>query len=203
MIVDDHPIVREGLEMVLNIQDDLNVVATAANGLEAIACLQALPSDPDVILVDIQMPEMNGTDFIKQISVTSKIIILSTELDVDVAANMLALGVHGYILKDEPPTKIVQFVKKVAKNDDYLAMSDAVIAKVMQSQNKPRPIVTLDAKQVAILQMVAQGMTNKEIAAKIFVTDRTVKAYLTEIYDILQVSNRAQAIAVAAKTGII
>ncbi len=203
MIVDDHPIVREGLEMVINIQPELAVVATAANGVEALAALEKSPQAPDVILVDIRMPKMDGTELIKRLKVPAKIIILSTELDVTVAANMLALGVQGYILKDEPPTKIIQFIEKVATNDDYLAMSDAVVAQVMRAKSAGQATQRLSAKQIALLKKVAQGLTNKEIAAEIFVTDRTVKAYLTEIYEILQVSNRAQAIAVAAKQRLI
>lgn len=203
MIVDDHPIVREGLEMVINLQPSLNVVAVAKDGLDALTVLKTMDSDPDVILVDLRMPNMDGTDFIKTVDVTSKIVVLSTELDINVATNMLYLGIQGYLLKDESPTKIVQFVQKVASNDDYLAMSDAVVANVMKAKSQLVEHPQLDGKQIDLLQKVAQGLTNKEIAAEIFVTDRTVKAYLTEIYETLQVSNRAQAIAVAAKQGII
>ncbi|MBU7554866.1 response regulator transcription factor [Pediococcus ethanolidurans] len=202
MIVDDHPIVRDGLEMMMKLTSDLTVVATATDGVDAKAKLAALSQLPDVILVDLQMPNMNGRDFIKGLAQKTKIVVLSTEINAEMVMHMADYGIHGYLLKEEEPDKIVNEVTKVIADDHYVAISNAVTAKMVQ-WNQQDHISHLTERQILLLKQVAAGLTNKEIAAQLFVTDRTIKLYLTEIYETLNVSNRAQAIAVAAKRGYI
>ncbi len=205
MIVDDHPIVREGLEMLINMNPTLTVVASVADGEAAEAKLQSLSLVPDIIVVDLQLPKLNGVDLIKQIKKKTKILVLSTEINDEIVTHMADYGICGYLLKSEEPNTIVSELAKLIKDPKYVAVSDEVTARLISltASNQRDSLIQLTDKQITLLEMVSQGKTNKEIAKSMFVTDRTIKLYLTEIYEILDVSNRAQAIAVAVKEGII
>ena len=203
MIVDDHPIVREGLANFIEIADDLTVVATASNGQEALEKLAALTRQPDLILVDLQMPEMSGKKLLEELPTLSNVLIFSTEIDGELAQHFIQKGVRGYLLKDEDPTDIVNHIQKLLADDSYIAISSEVMKASFQHRQNEENVPTITEQQKQLLQMVADGLTNKEIAAQLFVTDRTVKTYLTELYEIFQVNNRAQAIAYAIRHNLI
>lgn len=202
-IVDDHPIVREGLANIIEIADDLTVVATASNGQEALEKLAALTRQPDLILVDLQMPEMSGKKLLEKLPMLSNVLIFSTEIDGEFAQHFIQKGVRGYLLKDEDPTDIVNHIQKLLADDSYIAISSEVLTASFQHRQNEENVPTNTEQQKQLLQMVAEGLTNKEIAAQLFVTDRTVKNYLTELYEIFQVNNRAQAIAYAIRHNLI
>lgn len=203
MIVDDHPIVREGLANFIEIADDLTVAATASNGQEALEKLAALTRQPDLILVDLQMPEMSGKKLLEELPTLSNVLIFSTEIDGELAQHFIQKGVRGYLLKDEDPTDIVNHIQKLLADDSYIAISSEVLTASFQHRQNEENVPTITEQQKQLLQMVADGLTNKEIAAQLFVTDRTVKTYLTELYEIFQVNNRAQAIAYAIRHNLI
>lgn len=203
MIADDHPIVREGLANFIEIADDLTVVATASNGQEALEKLAALTRQPDLILVDLQMPEMSGKKLLEELPTLSNVLIFSTEIDGELAQHFIQKGVRGYLLKDEDPTDIVNHIQKLLADDSYIAISSEVLTASFQHRQNEENVPTITEQQKQLLQMVADGLTNKEIAAQLFVTDRTVKTYLTELYEIFQVNNRAQAIAYAIRHNLI
>ena len=203
MIVDDHPIVREGLANFIEIADDLTVVATASNGQEALEKLAALTRQPDLILIDLQMPEMSGEKLLEKLPTLSNVLIFSTEINGELAQHFIQKGVRGYLLKDEDPTDIVNHIQKLLADDSYIAISSEVLTASFQHRQNEENVPTITEQQKQLLQMVADGLTNKEIAAQLFVTDRTVKTYLTELYEIFQVNNRAQAIAYAIRHNII
>ena len=203
MIVDDHPIVREGVANFIEIADDLTVVATASNGQEALEKLAALTRQPDLILVDLQMPEMSGKKLLEELPTLSNVLIFSTEIDGELAQHFIQKGVRGYLLKDEDPTDIVNHIQKLLADDSYIAISSEVLTASFQHRQNEENVPTITEQQKQLLQMVADGLTNKEIAAQLFVTDRTVKTYLTELYEIFQVNNRAQAIAYAIRHNLI
>lgn len=203
MIVDDHPIVREGLANFIEIADDLTVVATASNGQEALEKLATLTRQPDLILVDLQMPEMSGKKLLEELPTLSNVLIFSTEIDGELAQHFIQKGVRGYLLKDEDPTDIVNHIQKLLADDSYIAISSEVLTASFQHRQNEENVPTITEQQKQLLQMVADGLTNKEIAAQLFVTDRTVKTYLTELYEIFQVNNRAQAIAYAIRHNLI
>ncbi|KJF00656.1 regulator [Streptococcus gallolyticus subsp. gallolyticus] len=203
MIVDDHPIVREGLANFIEIADDLTVVATASNGQEALEKLAALTRQPDLILVDLQMPEMSGKKLLEELPTLSNVLIFSTEIDGELVQHFIQKGVRGYLLKDEDPTDIVNHIQKLLADDSYIAISSEVLTASFQHRQNEENVPTITEQQKQLLQMVADGLTNKEIAAQLFVTDRTVKTYLTELYEIFQVNNRAQAIAYAIRHNLI
>ena len=203
MIVDDHPIVREGLANFIEIADDLTVVATASTGQEALEKLATLTRQPDLILVDLQMPEMSGKKLLEKLPTLSNALIFSTEIDGELAQHFIQKGVRGYLLKDEDPTDIVNHIQKILADDGYIAISSEVLTASFQRKQIEDNVPAITQQQRQMLQMVADGLTNKEIAAQLFVTDRTVKNYLTELYEIFQVNNRAQAIAYAIRHNII
>lgn len=202
MIVDDHPIVREGLKMVIESEPDLNVVATAADGQDALKQIQKAGKMPDLVIIDLLMPKMDGQSLIHQLLGKTKIFILSTEIDLQVASELVDKGISGYLLKDESPEKIVEGIHHVLDDPSYIAMSPDVLHSVMNKSSQEKDF-NLDAKQIQLLKYVADGETNEEIAKKMFVTSRTVKNYLSAIYKTLHVHNRAQAIAIAAKHHLI
>lgn len=202
MIIDDHPIVREGLKMVIETENDLKVVATAANGKDALAQLGKMDSMPDLVVIDLLMPMMDGQSLINHLLGKTMIFILSTEIDLQVATEVVNKGIRGYLLKDETPTKIVDSIKKVFDDPNYIAMSPEVLNTVMESKQKGQSF-NLTPQQIQLLKYVADGETNEEIAKKMFVTSRTIKNYLSAIYKTLGVHNRAQAIAIAVKNGLI
>ncbi len=203
MIVDDHPIVREGLANFIEIADDLTVVATASTGQEALEKIATLTRQPDLILVDLQMPEMSGKKLLEKLPTLSNALIFSTEIDGELAQHFIQKGVRGYLLKDEDPTDIVNHIQKILADDGYIAISSEVLTASFQRKQIEDNVPAITQQQRQLLQMVADGLTNKEIAAQLFVTDRTVKNYLTELYEIFQVNNRAQAIAYAIRHNII
>lgn len=203
MIVDDHPIIRESLKVMIDMQPQLEVVAVANDGIDAQNKLNHLSQLPDLILVDLQLPRMSGVEFIQRLHGRMSVVVLSTEINPEIVLHMVNYGVRGYLLKSEEPNVIVTELAKLAEDKHYVAVSNAVTREMMLLTQQQKTKIDLTPKQVELLRQVADGMTNKEIAQRMFVTDRTVKLYLTEIYETLDVSNRAQAIAVASREGII
>lgn len=200
MIVDDHPIVREGLKTVIESYDDLQIIAMASDGEDAINQLKRMEKLPDLIIVDLLMPKIDGECLVNRLAKKTNIVILSTEIDPQIAKTVVQKGIRGYLLKDEDPIKIVESIQHILQDPNYLAISHEVLASVMNNQERNENVKLTD-QQITLLKMIAEGKTNAEIAEKLFVTTRTVKNYLTNIYETLEVHNRAQAIAVAAKNG--
>ena len=154
MVIDDHPIVRKGLSGIIDSNENLEVIASASDGIEALAILEKLQDDvPDIILVDVLMPRMNGIEFIKTVKTVSKIIILSTEIDRYAVVNLLSLGISGYLLKDEAPNDIVKNIEKVLNSDDYVALSTEIIDEI--NKNKSKNQLNLSDRQIEVLGMVA------------------------------------------------
>lgn len=148
---------------------------------------------PDLITVNLLMPNLDGKSLIRELAGKTNILILSTEIDPRLARQAIADCVRGYMVKDENPLKIVENIKKILDDPDYLAMSSDIVSAIMNPQSLSD--VQLTDQQIKLLKLVAAGETNDETVEKLFVTPRTVKNYLAVICDILQVRNRAQAVA--------
>lgn len=202
MIVDDHPIVREGLKQVIESYDDLAIVAMASDGEEALRKLDELDSFPELVIVDLLMPKMDGGSLIDQLVGKTEIMILSTEVDSRIARQVVKKGIRGYLLKDEDPYKIADSIEDILRDPNYIAISREVLSSVLKDEEHGGD-VELSSQQIKLLKMITDGKTNAEIAEKLFVTTRTVKNYLSSVYELLKVHNRAQAIAVAVKKGLI
>ncbi len=200
LIADDHPVVRTGLEGMLASQAEFEVVGEAANGRQAVESADRL--HPDVVLMDLRMPELDGvaaTSKIRQRHPEIKVLVLTTyDSDADILPAVEA-GAIGYLLKDAPREDLFRAIRAAAKGESFLA--PAVAARLMGRMRAPAE-ETLSAREMQVLEMVAQGASNKEIGRQLHISEATVKTHLIHIFEKLGVSDRTQAVTVAMQRGI-
>ncbi|MDF2540263.1 MAG: DNA-binding response regulator [Herbinix sp.] len=201
IIADDQALIRDGLKTVLNLEEDLEVLATAENGKEAFELTQTLA--PDILLLDVRMPVMDGVECVrklKSIHSTAKVIMLTTFNDDEYILNAIAAGAKGYLLKDMEIAELIDEIHNAAA--DKLVMPSSVVtklaeglSKVVDEKNKCRAIekFTFSDREKEIAKMMAQGFNNKQIAAVLFLSDGTVRNYISSIYDKIGLSDRTQA----------
>lgn len=196
LLVDDHQMVRLGLKSYLELQDDIAEVSEAVNGKEGVE--QALASRPDVIIMDIVMPEMNGIEATLAILKEwpeAKILILTSYLDNEKIYPVLDAGAHGYMLKTSSAEEILHAVKKVAKGE--FAIETEVSKKVEYHRNHIELHEDLTARERDILGLLAKGYENQRIADELFISLKTVKTHVSNILSKLEVSDRTQAVVYA------
>jgi NarL family two-component system response regulator YdfI len=208
MITDDHLIVREGLRLILETADDIEVVGEAVDGVE---CLRLVPElKPNVILMDLQMPRMDGITAIGHLRKDHPqiaIVILTTYNEDDLMIRGLQSGARGYLLKDSSRENLLDAIHAAAKGETLL--KPEILARVLAPQPAPKPASVsrndskLTERELEVLQSAARGERNKEIAFKLGITERTVKAHLQSIYQKYGVDSRAAAVAVAAQKGLL
>jgi NarL family two-component system response regulator YdfI len=208
MITDDHLIVREGLRLILETADDIEVVGEAVDGAECLELVAKL--NPQVILMDLQMPRMDGITAIEHLRKDFPeiaIVILTTYNEDDLMIRGLQSGARGYLLKDSSRESLLDTIHAAAKGETLL--KPEILARVLapQAQGKPEATTqiesTLTERELEVLQSAARGERNKEIAYKLGITERTVKAHLQSIYQKFGVDSRAAAVAVAAQKGLL
>ncbi|WP_306318880.1 MULTISPECIES: response regulator transcription factor [unclassified Streptomyces] len=198
LIVDDHPVVRDGLRGMFESATGFTVLGEAANGVEAVTRAAAL--DPDVVLMDLRMPGGGGVDAIRELGrrgVRARVLVLTTyDTDSDTLPAIEA-GATGYLLKDAPREELFTAVRAAAEGRTVL--SPAVASRLVTAVRTPAPDTgeTLSAREREVLVLVARGTPNKEIARELFISEATVKTHLTHIYGKLGVKDRAAAVAVA------
>ncbi len=201
LIVDDHPVVRDGVSSMFARNPEFEVLGEAADGAEAVRMAQELR--PDVILMDLRMPGMDGVTTITELArrgVAGRVLVLTTyDTDSHVLAAIEA-GATGYLLKDAPRTEMLRAVRAVAHGEAVL--SPAVAARLMSRVRSPGA-GPLSQREVEVLELVASGTTNREAAARLFITEATVKTHLLNIYAKLGVSDRAAAVAEAFNRGLL
>ena len=196
LLVDDHEMVRLGLKGYLDLQDDVDVVAEASNGREGVE--KALELHPDVIMMDIVMPEMNGIEATLAILKEwpeAKILILTSYLDNEKIYPVLDAGAKGYMLKTSSADDILRAVRKVAKGE--LAIETEVSKKVEYHRNHIELHEDLTARERDILGLLAKGYENQRIADELFISLKTVKTHVSNILSKLEVSDRTQAVVYA------
>ena len=196
LLVDDHQMVRLGLKSYLELQDDIAEESEAVNGKEGVE--QALASRPDVIIMDIVMPEMNGIEATLAILKEwpeAKILILTSYLDNEKIYPVLDAGAHGYMLKTSSAEEILRAVKKVAKGE--FAIETEVSKKVEYHRNHIELHEDLTARERDILGLLAKGYENQRIADELFISLKTVKTHVSNILSKLEVSDRTQAVVYA------
>ena len=206
LIVDDHPLVREGLATVLSQADDLEVVGQAGNGVEAVSQAQRL--HPHIILMDLQMPEMNGVDAIQKIRESSQdmgIIILTTYDTDDHIFRGLEAGANAYLLKDSPPAEVLDAVRAVHRGESVIEPKVArrLLDRFTQVSRTPATEGPLSSREVEVLELIAKGAGNKEIASELVIGESTVKTHIIHIFNKLGVKGRTEAVADAVRRGII
>ena len=201
LVVDDHPVVRDGLHGMLEGRPDIQVVGEAVNGREGVE--MALRLEPDVILMDLRMPVMDGVAAIKAIleeQPAAKILVLTTyDSDEDIVRAMEA-GATGYLLKDSPRHELFRGVRASARGESVLAPT--VAARLMDYMRSPEE-ETLSPREVAVLSLVAQGASNREVGEELHISVATVKTHLNHIYAKLGVDNRTAAVTAALERRII
>jgi two-component system, NarL family, response regulator len=198
LVVDDHSLLRTGVANIINMEADLEVVAEAANGREAVDAFVA--HHPDVVLMDLRMPEMEGVEAIRRIrdiDPQARVVVLTTyDADEDIA-RALQVGAKAYILKDIDADALVSCVRTVLAGKTYLA--PAAAAKLAEHVTQ----VQLTPRELAAIRLVASGQSNKEIAAALHISERTVKSHLAHLFDKLQVTSRTEAVRVATRRGLV
>lgn len=212
LITDDHLIVREGLRLILETAEDIEVVGEAINGLE---CLKIVPGlTPDVILMDLQMPQMDGITAIEHLHISHPqiaVVILTTYNEDNLMIRGLQLGARGYLLKDSSRETLLDTIRAAVKGETLL--KPEILARVLapglassiqpKSSTPPQPGPQLTERELEVLQAAARGDRSKEIAYKLGITERTVKAHLASIYQKFGVDSRAAAVAAAAQLGLL
>ncbi|MGB9235249.1 MAG: response regulator transcription factor [Terriglobales bacterium] len=196
--VDDHPLVREGLAALINDQADMQVVSQGATGHEAIQRFRE--SRPDVVLMDVRLPDMSGIDAMVTIRgefpEARIIMVTSSEGDVEMQ-RALGGGARGYMLKSMPPSDVIDAIRKV--HGGKKAIPPEIATRLANHISDE----TLTAREIEILQHVAEGNRNRDIADRLFISEGTVKVHIQHIMDKLGASDRTQAITIAIRRGII
>jgi two-component system, NarL family, response regulator len=198
LIADDHSIVRQGLATIINRDPEMTVVAQAEDGQQAIALFQE--HQPDVVLMDLRMPQVGGVEAISTICAefkSARIIVLTTyDGDEDIYRGLHA-GAQGYLLKDAKPSELLNAIRTVERGQQYIPPD--VGAKLVQRLSNPE----LSEREQEVLGLMAQGMSNPDIATALTIGESTVKSHVNRILSKLGVSDRTQAVIVAAKRGIV
>jgi len=200
LVADDHPIVRSGIVALLESADDIEVVGTASTGLEVVEL--ALQLTPDIVLMDLRMPGIEGDEATARILSQSsgiRVVVLTTyETDASILTAIEA-GASGYLLKAAPQEEILAGIRSVARGEVALAPS---IAAMLVNRVK-RPTVTLSAREKEVLALVSQGLSNPAIAKQLFLSEATVKTHLLHAFEKLEVSDRTRAVTKAMELGLL
>jgi DNA-binding NarL/FixJ family response regulator len=206
LIVDDHPVVREGIGAMLKREPDFKIVGEASNGLEAVE--QARELSPDVILMDLRMPEMDGVEAITRIKEAKpevKFIILTTYSDDEYIFKGIAAGARAYLLKDAPREELFKAIRAVYRGESLIqpVVASRVLDKLAELSRKNPGAETLSEREVEVLRLMAKGDSNSNIAELLSITQSTVKTHITSIFQKLGVTTRTEAVTTALKRGII
>jgi two-component system, NarL family, response regulator len=198
LVVDDHALVRTGVAKIINHEPDLNVIAEAANGVEAVAAYEKY--SPDVTLLDLRMPLMEGAEVVRQIrerNPNAKVIILTTYDTDDDISRALKAGAKAYVLKDITADDLIQCIHDVLAGKTYLA--PAAAAKLAEGLTH----IQLTPRELSNLRLMADGKTNKEIANTLGISERTVKTHLGHLFEKLGVTSRTEAVKIATRRGLV
>lgn len=205
LVVDDHPVVRKGIKTLLAEEENMEVVGEAVNGLDAVQ--KAVALKPDVILMDLVMPEMNGIEAIQQITSQqpeARILVMTSFAADDKVFPSIKAGALGYLMKDSDPDDLIRMIHQVQRGE--LSIHPTIARKVIQELNRPAedPLTPepLTERELEILQLLAQGVENKEIARRLVLREATVRTHVSNILGKLHLANRVQATLYALRKGI-
>ncbi len=207
MIADDHLLMSEGIKQILELETDIDVIAQAEDGEEAIE--KAVKYNPDVILLDINMPKMNGIDVLrrlKDLGVKSNVIMLTIHEDREYLRETIKIGADGYVLKDSDADSLIKAIRDVNNGKTYIQPSIASllvndIGRVEENSDFQR-IESLTKREYEVLILIAEGLNNKDIADKLYISEKTVKNHVSSIFKKLDVNDRIQAAIFAFKNNI-
>ncbi|MBV9020872.1 MAG: response regulator transcription factor [Ktedonobacteraceae bacterium] len=206
LIVDDHEMVREGLKAMLVSEADFEIVGDAANAEQALDLIERL--QPDMVLLDVRLPDMSGIEVCRTVTqrfTETAVLILTTFTDENLIAQCIQAGARGYIIKDIERLDLKRSIRAVARGEAAIDSKAAVallaqIRRAPQIKHEPAP-EPLSSQQLVILRLVARGLSSREIATQLYLSEHTVKGYVQEILHRLAVKNRTEAVMVAVKQG--
>ncbi len=204
LLADDHTIVRQGLKLILAAQPDFEVVGEAANGREAAELAEKLR--PDIVLMDVQMPELNGIEATRRMVTANsrvKVLVLSMHKEALYVREVLKAGARGYILKDAIDTELLSAMRSVARGDGYIspAVSGALLTDYREQSSNP--LDTLSTREREVLQLIAEGKTNKEVATKLNLSVYTVDSHRGKIMEKLNLHSAGELVRFAMKNGLV
>ncbi|WP_099354526.1 response regulator [Fredinandcohnia onubensis] len=205
MLVDDHAVLRDGLRNILELEDDIRVVGEAVSGDDA---LKKVPMcEPDVILMDINMPEKNGvevTGILKKKYPSIKVLVLTMHNHDEYFMAAIREGADGYLLKDAPSEQVVEAIRTVARGESVIhpSMTKKLLNFHQQQQEQPKENV-LTEREMEVLQCLVEGMSNKEIADRLFISDKTVKIHVSKIFKKFDVKSRSQVVIYAVQNKLV
>lgn len=208
MIADDHALIREGIKQILELENDISVIGQASNGEEAFEMATEL--NPEVILLDINMPKLNGIETLrkfKDMGIKSKVIILTIHEDKEYILKTLKLGANGYILKDSSADTLIEGIRAVYKGEKYIQPSVAELVSESSSYDdycntSLVKINSLTKREYEVLILIAEGLNNKDIAERLYISEKTVKNHVSNIFKKLDLNDRVQAAIFAYKNNI-
>lgn len=207
LLADDHNVLRQGMSQVIDAQEDMIVVAQASNGLEAIS--EARIKKPDIALLDINMPEMDGVEAARHITSElpdTSVIILTMYRRDEYVFEAIKAGANGYLLKEVELEELLAAIRAVARGEAVIdpAIAGRVLAEFRQPQSaRPAPESALSERDADILRLVAQGLSNQEIADRLFISDKTVRNRLSLVFRQLHLKNRTEAALFALREGLV
>jgi DNA-binding NarL/FixJ family response regulator len=209
LVADDQALVRSGFRLILEAREDIDVVGEAENGAEAVEL--ALRLDPDVILMDVRMPKLDGVEATRQLTAAgskARVVILTTfDLD-EYVHEAIRAGASGFLLKDVQPAQLVDAVRVIAAGEALLAPTVTRrlldrFARSLPDEKQPPPLESLTTRELEILRLVAGGLSNAEIAKQLVVTEATVKTHVSSILRKLHLRDRVQAVVLAYDAGLV
>jgi NarL family two-component system response regulator LiaR len=205
VIVDDHPVVRQGLRTFLAVQDGIEVVGEAGDGAEALAQVATLA--PDVVLLDLVMPGVDGVAAIAQLvaeSPETKVLVLTSFPDDDRLLAAVQAGAAGYMLKDVAPTELANAIRAVARGEAALSSQPAArLLREYARRGSQSGVALLTAREREVLTLVGRGLANKQIARQLSIAEKTVKTHVSHILSKLGLADRTQAALYAVRTGLV
>jgi DNA-binding NarL/FixJ family response regulator len=200
LIVEDHPIVREGVTTVLERERDIRVAGVAGTVAEGLRLAAKL--EPDVVMLDLKLPDAEGVDAVASFARAARAVLIFTAYDGDDDVfGAIRGGAKGYLLKGSPAAEIAEAVRQVHAGESYL--SPRIAAKLVGGIVQPGTRARLSAREQGVLRLVAAGLSNRQIAGTLSISERTVKFHVTAIFNKLGADNRAQAVAIAAERGLL
>jgi len=206
MIIDDHSMVREGLKQLLELDENLKVIAEAADGLEGLEKLKTV--SPDVLLLDINLPNMNGLEMLKRMrekNMNTKVLILTIHNEVDYLIRAVEIGCDGYVLKDSDSNLLKKAIYTIYNGENFIqpSLTPALNAGLAAKSTMDDRVNELTRREIEVLKLIAEGLFNKEIASKLNISERTVKNHVSNIFKKIDVSDRTQAAVFAIKNNLV
>ena len=206
MITDDHSMIREGLKNLLELDGDIEVIAEAVDGEDCLEKLEVVK--PDVLLLDINMPKMNGLEVLKNLKARKskiKVLVLTVHNEIEYLLKAVDIGVNGYVLKDSESSELKKAIFALVEGETYIQPSliPALNSKMIENNEDEVKIDSLTRRELEVLKLLAVGMYNKEVAEKLNISERTVKNHVSNIFKKLEVTDRTQAAVFAIRNNLI